>query len=120
MTMLKDLDQFYIDQSEPTKSCLMALRSIILALDGEVEAAWKYRMPCFGYRDKMFCYLWKDKKTDEPYIGIVDGLKLDHPLLELGTRTRMKILRIDPRKDIPLGLVNEILQEALEITKGKF
>ena len=33
------------------------------------------------YQQKMFCYLWTDKKTHEPYIGIVEGNKIDHPLL---------------------------------------
>jgi len=26
---------------------------------------------CFCYKKKMFCYLWTDKKTDEPYLDLL-------------------------------------------------
>ncbi len=60
----------------------------------------------------MFCYLWIDKKTNEPYIGIVEGNRIDHPALIKGERARMKILPIDSDKDIPVGKINEILNVA--------
>jgi len=49
-------------------------------------------MPCFVYNKKQFCYLWTDKKTNNPYLLIVEGKNIDHPLLEQGDRKRMKIL----------------------------
>ncbi len=113
--MVSALDQYYLDKAEPTKSCLLALRSIILAQDENLTAAWKYRMPFFCYKHKMFCYLWTDKKTNEPYIGIVEGHQLEHPLLEQGDRKRMKILRFNPNKDLPVEVIETILQEALEL-----
>src|SRR6185312_7271532 len=103
--MLKALDHFYEQQEEPTKSCLLALRQYILNTDVELTEAWKYRMPFFCYKEKMFCYLWTDKKTQQPYIGIVDGNKLTHPLLIQDQRTRMKILYIDPKKDLPVKIL---------------
>ena len=113
--MLKDSDQFYLAQAEPVKSCLLALRELILGLDDNLADAWKYRMPFFCFQQKMFCYLWTDKKTHEPYIGIVEGNKIDHPLLEQGNRARMKILRVNPNEDLPVDEIRAILKEALEL-----
>lgn len=63
----------------------------------------------------MFCYLWTDKKTDAPYILMVEGKYLDHPKLEEGNRSRMKILRVNPNKDLPLQVIENILQKALNL-----
>jgi hypothetical protein len=113
--MLPDPDHFYITQSEPNKSCLLALRTLILIQNKEVSETRKYGMPCFCYQKKAFCYLWTDKKTTEPYILFVEGKALDHPKLEKGTRSRMKILRVNPNKDIPRRTVAILLKTALEI-----
>ena len=79
-------DDFYLNKEDPNKSCLLALRSIILKQDESVTETIKYGMPCFCYKKKMFCYLWVDKKTDQPYILMVEGKLLEHPNLETGDR----------------------------------
>jgi len=91
--MLREIDNFYLLQNEPAKSCLHALRQYILAFDEKITEAWKYKMPLFCYKRKMFCYIWLDKKTRQPYRGIVQGTLIEHPLLIQGERTKMKILR---------------------------
>ena len=97
---------------------MLALRSIILKQDEHITETLKWGMPCFCYKKKMFCFLSEDQKTKEPYILIVEGRLIDHPMLETGNRTRMKILRIDPNKDIPLIVLTEILSEALNLYRN--
>lgn len=63
----------------------------------------------------MFCYLWTDKKTDEPYILMVEGKLLNHPALKQGKRARMKTLSVDAKKDLPIELITEILNDALNL-----
>ena len=111
--MLRDLDQYYLSKEEPAKSCLQALRDYILNVNSSITEAWKYRMPFFCVNGKMFCYLWVDKKTGLPYIGFVEGRNIGHPLLEQGSRKRMRILRIDPTKDLPIETISEIMKQAL-------
>lgn len=113
--MLQEFQNYYLNKKEPTKSCLLALRSIILAQDINITETQKYGMPCFCYKKKMFCYLWTDKKTDEPYILMVEGNYLDHPKLEKGERSRMKIFRVNPIKDLPIKTIESILQKALDL-----
>lgn len=111
----QELQQYYLGQREPVKSCLLALRSIILAADEHLTETQKYGMPCFCYKKKMFCYLWTDKKTGEPYILMVEGNSLHHPQLEVGERKRMKIFRVDPASDLPLHTIQDILQAGLNL-----
>ena len=75
----------------------------------------KYGMPCFCVGKKAFCYLWIDKKTEEPYVLFVDGNRLNHPHLEKGSRARMKIYRIDKKADINIVELNGILSEAISL-----
>ena len=111
--MLREIDNFYFHKNEPTKSCLHALREYILSYNANITEAWKYRMPFFCYKRKMFCYIWLDKKTLQPYLGIVEGKHIDHPLLVKGDRSRMKILMIDPLKDLPVKTIDAIFKKAL-------
>ena len=115
--MIREVDTYYLNKEEPNKSCLLALRSIILQQDTNITETRKWGMPCFCYKKKMFCYLWTDKKTDEPYILMVEGKHLDHPKLEIGKRSRMKIFRVNPNKDLPQRTIKNILQKSLDLYK---
>lgn len=112
------LDSFYLRKEEPAKSCLLALRDIILNYDPNISETRKYGMPCFCYKKKMFCYLWTDKKTDEPYMLMVEGKHLNHPKLEIGKRSRMKIFRLDPNNDLPIATIKLILKQALDLYRN--
>ena len=111
-------DNFYLNQEEPNRSCLLLLRDLILSQDQDVSETKKYGMPCFCYKNKMFCYLWVDKKSHDPYILFVEGKHLNHSALEAGSRKRMKILRINPNKDIPTKKITNLLNQALDLYKN--
>ena len=116
--MIREIDQYYYQQEEPNRSCLLALRSIILEQDSHVTETKKWGMPCFCFKKKMFCFLWTDKKTNEPYILMVAGKYLDHPQLEQGSRSRMKILRIKANEDLPIDTIKPILNDALNLYRN--
>jgi hypothetical protein len=113
--MIQDIYNYYLNKAEPNKSCLLALRSIILEQDKDVTETQKWGMPCFCYKKKMFCYLWTDKETDEPYLLMVEGKRLVHPELEAGKRSRMKIFRVNPNKNLRLKTIRNILKESLDL-----
>lgn len=110
---MREIDNYYLQKEEPVKSCLLFLRDHILNFDENITEAWKYGMPFFCYKGKMFCYLWVHKKNGLPYIGIVEGKKIDHPALIIEDRARMKIMLLDPTDDLPIETINEILTIAL-------
>ncbi len=112
---MKELDLFYFQLDEPVKSCLLFLRQYILNYDSNITETWKYRMPFFCYKGKMFCYLWVHKKNGLPYLGIVEGGKIDHPDLIQEDRARMKIMFIDPVQDLPIEIIDTILKTAIDL-----
>ena len=113
--MLRDIDNFFLQNDEPAKSCLLFMREFILGYDENITEAWKYRMPFYCYKGKMFCYLWISKKTHQPYLGIVEGRKIDHPLLIIEKRSMMKIMLLDAEKDIPVENIDAILKMAIAV-----
>jgi hypothetical protein len=115
---MKAIDIFYLKQDEHVKSCLLALREIILSQDGHITNEWKYGMPFFCYKKKMFCYLWLHKKYKHPYIGFVEGKLLNHDKLIIENRARMKIMLLDANKDLPIKTIEKILQQALNLYKS--
>lgn len=117
--MLKPIDNYFLQQPEAYKSYLQAMREMILRYDSDITEAWKYGMPFYCYKGKMFCYLWTHKKYKQPYLGIVEGERINHPLLIIEKRARMKILLLDPEKDIPVKTIRSLLKEVLAIYKGQ-
>lgn len=63
----------------------------------------------------MFCYLWVHKKYHQPYIGIVEGKRFNHPLLLQEKRSRMKIMLVDPYKNLPIKTIATVLQQTLHL-----
>lgn len=117
--MTDELCDYYFDQEEPQKSCLLALRNIILAQGKAILETQKWGMPCFCYKKKILCYLWVDKKTTEPYILLAEGKYLNYPGLESGSRSRMKIFRVNANEDLPIDAIRELLSEALVVSDQK-
>ncbi|CAD0008194.1 DUF1801 domain-containing protein [Flavobacterium chungangense] len=78
---MKQLDDFYLNQQEPLKGTLLALKEIILRQDHDITNVLKYGMPFFCYKGKMFCYLWIHKKLKQSYIVLVEGKHFDDPHL---------------------------------------
>jgi len=65
----------------------------------------------------MFCYLWVHRKFKQPYIGLVEGKRLDIPELIIEKRSRMKIMLMDPDKDLPVKRIKIILLQAIRLYK---
>ena len=112
---VRPIDNWFLQKDEPVKSCLQFLRGHILKQDNAITEAWKYGMPFFCCKGKMICYLWVHKKMNWPYLGIVEGKQINHPDLIIEKRARMKILLVDPAKDIPIKKINAILKEVLAL-----
>ncbi len=112
---MKPIDNYFLQHAEPTKGCLLFLRAHLLQCAPGITEEWKYSMPFYYYHGKRFGYLWVSKKHLQPYIGLVDGHQLKHPSLLQEKRTRMKVLLIDPAKDIPIKTINMVLKEVLAL-----
>jgi hypothetical protein len=115
---MNQLDQYYLDLPEPNKSCLLALRDLIMTQNKSLMSAWKWKTPFFYYKGQMLFYLWIDKKLKVPYIGITNGYQLEHPALTQGKRTRIKLLFVDPEQDLPVELITDLLQQSIKLCEA--
>ena len=115
--MIREIDNYFLQKDEPTKSYLLTLRDLILHYDKNITEVWQYKMPFYCYNGKRFCYLWVHKKYNQPYLGIVDGKEIDHPDLITEKRARMKIMLFDPMKDVPLKTIHVVLRKAISLYK---
>ena len=113
--MTREIDDYFLRKEEPVRSYLLALREYILRFDANITEAWKYKMPFYCYKGKMLCYLWVHKKNGQPYLGIVEGKRINHPDLIIEKRARMKIMLFDPIKDVPVKTIHSILKTALSL-----
>ena len=114
---LREIDNYFDQQEEPARGCLVALRHFILVYAPEITEVWQYRMPFYRFSGKRFCYLWIDKKRNMPYIGFVEGRNIDHPELLFETRSRMKILLIDPAADLPFETIGSLMASAINLVR---
>lgn len=65
--MFETVENYYHSKKEPIKSCLLALKEIILRLDPLITETQKWGMPCFCYKNRIFCYLSIDSKRYSLY-----------------------------------------------------
>lgn len=113
--MDKSNQGFYLSKQEPVRSCLEALRLLILGYDETMNETTKYGMPCFCLGDKIFCYLWTNKDSGQPYLLMKDGGRMQHTSLVQDGRKRMKTLPIDAQSDIPLEVIHSVFDEAKKL-----
>ncbi|WP_166923877.1 DUF1801 domain-containing protein [Flavobacterium poyangense] len=114
---MKEVDDFYERQEESVKEVLLALKEIILKQDKDITNVLKYGMPFFCYKGKMFCYLWTHKKSKQPYIGIVEGKHFEESFLIQEARSRMKIMLFDVNEDLPVEIIENVIQKAINLYK---
>lgn len=112
MSALRPVDLYFESLPEPNAGCLQAIRAYILAIHPDITEEWKYKMPFYYYRKKMFCYIRVMNGTNMPYIGIANGHAIQHVSLIQEDRKRMKVLPLDPSKDLPLKTIDDILLQA--------
>ena len=112
---IRPIDNYFLEKEGSVRECMLFLRSYILSFDGRLTEEWKYRMPFYYYKGKMLCYLWTNKKSGEPYLGIVDGNLMDRPQLLQEKRNRMKILPIDSKNEIPMLIIDSLLSDMLKL-----
>jgi hypothetical protein len=116
---MRNIDSFYLGLKEPVKGCLDALRIIILKHHPGISESMKYGMPFFSIHKKMLCYFWMDKKSGLPYIGFKEAKSLPFPWLDIGERSTISVMYIDPYADLPLQKIRQTLKAAIKIVELK-
>ncbi len=109
------IDDFFEKLEEPNRSIFLFLKNYIKNYHPDIQLYYKWKLPYLYYKEKPLCYIWKDKKTNEPYLGFAKGSKMNHKALIKGNRTFIKILPVNPDQNINIQVLSEILDEALQL-----
>ena len=115
---MRDIDNYYFQKKEPAKSCLIALREIILNYDTRITEAWYYRTPFFCFEGERFCYLWMyKKKSSQPYLSFLRPYLIEHEALISEEDKRYKKIYFNPELDLPIETIQDILKLAIAACK---
>jgi hypothetical protein len=112
---MKPVDHFYLNLLEPDRSFWVSTRDFILSYHPDFTLEWKYKLPFFYFKGKPFCYMWRDAKSMQPYVGFARSNRVEHPLLIQGNRKKMKVLYLDINKDLPIVTLKEIMDKLLKL-----
>ncbi|MGY5351381.1 DUF1801 domain-containing protein [Wenyingzhuangia sp. IMCC45533] len=112
---MNNIDDFFEKLEEPNQSVFLFLKNFISDYHPEIRVYFKWRLPYLYYKEKPLCYIWKEKVSNEPYLGFAKGHLMNHPKLISGKRTTIKILRVPSHQNIDVKTIAEILDEALQL-----
>lgn len=115
---MKELDMYYSSLDEPMQSCMTALSRIILDVDPEIIPEWKYRTPFFYFRGRMMAYIWVHKKTNRPYLGMVEGKLLNYENLDFEKTKRIKVFYLNVEEDLPVSDIQKIILLGVNLYKS--
>jgi hypothetical protein len=113
--MLHPIEEYFEQLEEPVKSSFLSLRKIILNFDSNISEHWKYRIPFYYYKGRMFCYLYQQKKKSQTYIGFAKGDQMEHYTLDRGDRKKMKVMHFKPEEDLPIDTIYELMEMARKL-----
>lgn len=107
------LENHFLKQPEPHCSCMLFLRKWLLGQG--LEEKFKYMTAMYYYKDKPFCYLTVTGKEKKLYIGFIKGHLMKHPKLEKEGRKQIKVIYLNPEKDLPIKTLSEIVRMAKKL-----
>ncbi|HEY3389280.1 MAG TPA: hypothetical protein VGK38_06885 [Prolixibacteraceae bacterium] len=111
--MSQELENYYLKHPEPFQGCLLALKKLILGIDGRITHERKYQIPFFHYKGKKLCYLWVNRKkllmgfiVDKSIFPVVAGIK---------RKDEYESFQIDPNADLPVEFILENLHRRMKL-----
>ena len=111
--MLNPLENYFLKQPEPHQSCMLYLRKWLTAQG--LEEQYKYLTAMYYHKGKPLCYLSVRTKDKQLYIGFMKGYLMKHTKLEKEGRKQIKVLYLDPEKDVPVKILSEIVNKAKKL-----
>lgn len=111
--MLNPLENYFAKQPEPHQSCMLFLRKWLI--EQGLDEQYKYMTAMYFFKGKPFCYLSVSSKEKNLYVGFMKGHLMKHPKLEQEGRKQIKVIYLNPEKDLPIKTLNEIVKAAKKL-----
>lgn len=107
------LESWYLNKPEPYRSCLLALKDIILRADAGIGHERKFQIPFFTYKGKKLGYLWLDRKKVK--VGFCLDKSLQEAVGGVKPKDKYESMQIDPNADIPVEIILQKLRYYLDL-----
>lgn len=111
--MLNPLENYFLKQPEPQQSCMLFLRKWLM--EQGLDEQYKYMTAMYYFKEKTFCYLSYSSKTNKLYVGFIKGHLMKHAKLMQEGRKQIKVLYLNPEKDLPIKTLTEIVKMAKKL-----
>jgi hypothetical protein len=116
---MKLTDEYIFRQPEKYQSILLHLIAVFESEIRELELLFKWGIPCFYYKKKVFCYFNSSPKKGFVDAGFFKGfqLKRNQEFLVSDKRNTIKSLRYYSLESINNEIVVDVIQEAVKLYK---
>lgn len=113
-------ENYILSRSEPYRSILLHLQSVIVQTVPEVDLKFKYRIPFYYLKGRPYCYLNQSKNYVD--LGFWNAAHLTVHLEHMTTEGRkiMRSLRYTSLEEIEHKILEEVLIEAYRVKDEKF
>ncbi|MEL6917616.1 MAG: DUF1801 domain-containing protein [Bacteroidota bacterium] len=113
-------EDYILNKSEPFRSILLHLQSVIEHSIPQVDLKYKYKIPFYYINGRPFCYLNQSK--DYVDLGFWNAAHLTVHLEHMTTAGRkiMRSLRYRSLEEINDTVLKAILQDAYQVSDKKF
>jgi hypothetical protein len=112
-------ENYILNKSEPFRSILMHLQSVIEHTITAVDLKYKYRIPFYYVDGKPFCYLNQSKNYID--LGLWQGNQITvHQEHLIAGRKVIRSLRYSSLEEVNDAILIEILKDAYAVRGGRF
>jgi hypothetical protein len=113
------VDAYILRQPEKYQSMLLHLISVVNQTVPDLDLLFKWGIPYFYYKKKMFCYLAPNHKKGFVDIGFARGfqLKRNQEFLVFQNRNTVKSLRYFSLETIENSILEDVLRETQTLYK---
>ncbi len=114
--------EYILNQSEPYRSILLHLQSIIEHTLDDVDLKYKWRIPCYYVGKSPICYLNVQQKKQYVDVGFWNSAHLTKHLDKMVSEKRkvVKSLRYTSLEEIDNKILVEVLKDAYLVRQNKF
>ena len=113
-------ENYILSQSEPYRSILLHLQSVIEQTVPEVDLKFKYRIPFYYLEGRPYCYLNQSKNYVDLGFWNAAHLKVHLEHMTTGGRKIMRSLRYTSLEEIDHTILEEVLKDATSVKDKKF
>ena len=116
---MSPLERHYDALPPGHRELLLAARAWLLEQPYGLREEYKWSTPCFAYAGRHACYLYHQAKRARSYVAFPAGRFLEHPLLRADGRKLIRVLDLDPDRDLPVEAISNCLaQQVARIAAG--